>query len=209
MVSFESMGNVALNVVLILSGGAFAIGVAIAVGMYLRRLTRFNQFKVIIWEKDGLGNVAQKPDRAGIFVDPVTRNKRFFIKGANVGLEPDNIPYVQMGKHKFVYLVRTGLMNYRFIKPTIAKEILTFDVGEEDVNWSINAYERQKAVLMAKKWLQYLPYISLAVVSFVILIIFIYFFKELHWLKDFGQAFQVGMHEWRLATVGNGTMVIQ
>lgn len=208
MVSLADVGTGALNVILILAGGIVVILVALAGGYFLKRAVRFNQFVCIIWEKDGLGNVAQRTDKAGIFVDPVTKNKRFFIKKANVGLEPDNIPYIQMGKKKYVYLVRTGLMNYKYIKPRIADDVLTFTVGEEDVNWSINAYERQKVTFNSKKWLQYLPYISLAVAAFVILILFIYFFRELSVLRDFGQALVTSSENLKYANMGNNTVIL-
>jgi len=209
MVSVESLGNTALNIVLIISGVVMLILVGVAVGYFVRRKMRFNQFVCIIWEKDGLGNVAQRTDKAGIFVDSATQNKRFFIKNANVGLEPDNIPYVQMGKTKYVYLVRTGLKNFRYIRPRISDDVIHFEVGEEDVNWSINAYERQKVTFSSKKLLQYLPFISLAIVSFVILIIMIYFFKEFNVFRDVAANLKEVVHEAYLIRTYNGSMVIQ
>lgn len=204
----DQIGNVALNVVMVIGA---VILVIIALGgliWWIKRSTRFNQFVCVLWEKDGLGNVRERKDKAGIFVDPVTGNKRFFIKKANVGLEPDNIPYIEIGKIKKVYLVRTGLKNYRYIRPKIDDKIIHFVVGEEDVNWSVNAYERQKKTFDSKKWLQYLPYISLAVVSIVILIMMMQLFKQFDVLTGVSESLKQTVHEAYLIRTYNGTMVI-
>lgn len=208
MVTVSDMGTLALNLVLIIGAIVITIAVIGALIWWLRRSMRYNQFRCIIWEKDGLGNVTQRADKAGIFVDPSTKNKRFFMKRANVGLEPDNIPYVIMGKHKYVYLVRTGLKNFRFIQPKIDDDIVSFLVGEEDVNWSINAYERQKVTFSSKRLLQYLPYISLALVAIIILVIFVYFFREFGTLKDAANALKSASHEMYLMRTYNGTAII-
>jgi hypothetical protein len=58
------------------------------------------------------------------------------------------------------------------------------EVGEEDVNWAVNTYERQKKVFSNNTLMQYLPYISLGVVAIIIMVIFIYFFKDFGVLKE-------------------------
>ena len=145
---------------------------------------KYQQYKCIIWERDGLGNIRQYSDNAGIFVDKKTNNKRFFLQRSNVGLEPDNVPYVIMDNKKLVYLIRRGLKNFQYIKPVISAEGFEFKVTEEDVNWAINAYERQKKIFQENKFMQYLPFILLAFVSIIILIVFIYFFKEFGVLRE-------------------------
>ena len=63
--------------------------------------------------------------------------------------------------------------------------IPTLQVGEEDLNWAINAYAKAKQTFQQSTLMQYLPYISLALVSVVILILFIYLFKQFDSLKEF------------------------
>lgn len=180
-------GAVGAGIILICIVVLFGI-VGLSVWLYYR-WKRYQQYKIIIWERDGLGNIRQLLDNGGIFVDKKTNNKRLFLQRANVGLEPDNIPYVITGNgKKLVYLVRRGLKNFQYIKPTIAEEKFQFRVTEEDVNWAINAYERQKKIFQTNTLMQYLPFILLAFVSIIILVMFIYFFKEFSTLKDLALA---------------------
>lgn len=172
---------------------------------------RYNQYECVIWEKDGFGNVREYHDKAGIYVDKKTQNKRFFMKHANVGLNPDNVPYVP-GKKKTVYLMRTGLKNYRYVnmasfaKKAISNNEINFIVGEEDVNWAINAYDRQKKLFNQNMLMQYLPFIALAFVSIIILVIFIYFFKDFAVLKETAVALREGATA--LAHAQSGTLVV-
>ena len=109
------------------------------------------------------------------------------MKKSNVGIQPDNIPYIHTtGGKKIVYLLKTGLKNYRFINPIISKDIVAFNVGEEDVNWAINDYERAKKAFGQSLLMQLLPFIVLAFTSIIILILFIFLFKKLDVLSEFG-----------------------
>jgi len=173
----------ALNVGIIIISGVLIGGAVIGIAYFLMKYKRYKQFKCVVWEKDAFGQTKENYDDAGIFVDRKTKNKRFFMKKYNVGLEPDNIPYVQSGKTKTVYLHRTGLKNFTFIKPVITSSGVNFSVGEEDVNWAVNAYDRQKRLFSTNVLLQYMPFIALAFVSIIILATFIYFFKEFTTLK--------------------------
>jgi hypothetical protein len=80
------------------------------------------------------------------------------------------------------------------------------NVGEEDVNWGVNAYERQKKIFGSNALLQYLPFIALGFVSIVILIMFIYFFKQFSVLKDVALAFESAART--LAQANGGTVVL-
>lgn len=178
--ALEDLAGSALSVTIIVIFAVVMLGLfGLGYWLYLRRKL-YAQFVCIVWERDGFNQLRQKYDSAGIFVDKKTNNKRFFMKKANVGLEPDNVPYIPGPDGKnYVYLIRTGLKNFRYVRPNInADGGLTFTVGEEDVNWSINAYERQKKMFSNNMLMQYLPFILLAFVSIVILIIFIYFFRH-------------------------------
>ena len=61
---------------------------------------------------------------------------------------------------------------------------MTIIITEEDVNWAINSYERQKKIFQSSTLMQYLPFILLAFVSVIILVMFIYFFKDFAVLRD-------------------------
>jgi uncharacterized membrane protein len=145
----------------------------------------YSEYDVRILEKNAYDQWGESKDSAGVFTDPKTNNKRFFLKKSNVGLDPDNIPYIttpsSFGVKKIVYLARTGLKNFRFVTPTVqvnSPVSLNLIVGEEDVNWAVNAYERQKKLFANSMLMQLLPFIALAFVSIIILIIFIYFFRN-------------------------------
>lgn len=172
-------------------------------GMYLYfKWKRYREYTCIIWSRDGFNNVVESSDMAGVFVDKKTKNKRLFMKKNNIGLSPDNIPYVLNGNKKVIYLLQIGLKNFRYIKPNINSDGLKFDVGEEDVNWAINAYERQKAAFINNKLLQFMPYIALGLVSFVILIIFIYLFKNMGVLADVARSFDEAAKSFAQAKAG-------
>ncbi len=145
---------------------------------------KYKEYKCVIWGRDSSGNLNESYDRAGVFVDSKTQNKRLFLKKNNVGLDPDNIPYINAGGNKIIYLLQKGLKNFHYIKIKVVDTNVTLNVGEEDVNWAINAYDRQKKLFNQNLFMQYLPFIALAFVSMIILIIFIYFFKDFAVLKD-------------------------
>lgn len=150
---------------------------------------RYQQFNCIIFEKDGFGQLSRNTDQAGIYVDKKTNNKRLYLRKSNVGLDPDQIPYViGPGSRKTIYLYKDGLKNFHYLKFKIDDKKFEIDVGEEDVNWAINAYERQKKMFSNSLLMQLMPYIAIAVVSIAILIIFIYFFKDFDVLREMAVA---------------------
>lgn len=178
MVDLTNITNILSNIGMLLLLTIFFAVVAFGAMFAMAQYRKWSQFTVIIWGKDGFGQIVEKTDKAGIFVDKKTKNKRFYIRKARVGLECNNIPYIQKGRKKIVYLLQVGLKNFKFIKPTISDGQMQFDVGEEDVNWAINEYERQKKLFDNNLLLQYMPFILLGFVSIIILIMFIYFFKQ-------------------------------
>jgi hypothetical protein len=144
--------------------------------MFVKKNKKYSQFICVIWKKDGFGQLVQESDRAGVFVDKITNNKRLYLKKANVGLDPDNIPYIPSGKIKFIYLYRTGLKNFRYIRPVISDSHINLKVGEEDVNWALNDYERVKKAFAKKDMLkEMLPYaiFALLVIAFLVMVVFI------------------------------------
>lgn len=176
----ESMGQSAIGLVVLIVAVLILVGIVVAFTLMVLNSRKFKQFKVIIWQRDGFGQYIQKHDEGGIFVDRKTGNKRLFLKFAKVGLTPDNIPYLPTGKGvKFIYLLQTGLKNFKFIKPNISGEFINFTVGEEDVNWAVNDYDAQKKRFNSSWLQQYLPFIILGFTIMVMLIMFVYIFNKL------------------------------
>lgn len=173
--------------------------------LYLR-YKKYSQYKCVIWERDGFGQMTERYDMAGIFVDKKTKNKRFFMRKAKVGLDPDTVPYIPSGAKKVVYLLKLGLKNFFFIKPDIKEADISLSVGEEDVNWAINDYERQKKMFDSNTFLQYMPFIALAFTSIIIVVIFIYFFKEFDTLREMAVAMTEAAQS--IAQAKAGTVVI-
>lgn len=211
-VNLSNVGNSAislLTVVVWIIVGLIALGVIILIFILIRKKKRFSQFKCVIWRTDSSGRIQESYDRAGIFLDGKTKNKRFFLERSNVGLDPDNVPDIPTPKGKrTVYLLQTGLKNFHFIRPSIAYPAITLSVGEEDVNWATNAYERTKNRFMQNTLLQWMPFILLAFVSIVILIIFIYFFKNFDVLRDVAISLQETART--IATItSNSTTILQ
>ncbi len=196
-----ALDSVILILTIVLSGG-FVIGIF----FYTRWLYRYKQFKCVVWERDGFGQLKETKDKAGIFVDPKTKNKRLFLKKAKVGLNPDTIPYLQSGKNKTIYFLRTGLKNFHYINVDIKEPAVTLTVGEEDVNWAINSYDRQKKLFQQSLFMQLMPFVIIAFVSIIILIIFIYFFKNFDVLKEMAIAMKESAEI--MAGVRTGTVVL-
>lgn len=135
----------------------------IAIIFFLVQKQRRFDYRCIIFEKDGFNQPIFSYDSGGVFVDNITRNKLFWMKNANVGLKPDNIPYIQDGKgRRYVFLKRLGLKNFAFIS---FREMFVTNVpimvGEEDVNWGAVAYERQKAAFGNDMLTKLLPYFGI------------------------------------------------
>lgn len=180
----SGVGDSAMNVAIIIVSMILAGSVVFGVIFFIRHKRRYNQFDCIIWEKDAFGQIVETKDKAGIFIDSKTNNKRLFLKDGNVGLNADTIPFIQLRNIKKVYLFKFGLKNYTFIKPQIDDNKFSIQIGEEDVNWGLNEYEKGKKLFDFNKFSQYLPYIGLALVSIIILVIFIYLFRKLDVLKE-------------------------
>lgn len=207
------LSGIAVNVVLIILA-LIVIGAIIWGIVYLfLRWRRYSEFECRIWGRDGFGNMTETIDRAGVFVDNVTKNKRLFLKKNNVGLDPDRIPYVNNPRQgfntppKIIYLLRTGLKNFAYIKPVVHNQEVDLKVGEEDVNWAVNAYEKQKKMFQNPQLMQIIAFVFLAVVCIVILVLFIQLFKKFDIMAQiaasFDHAAQV-MAEANKATVVSG-----
>lgn len=175
----------------ILIGGAIVTVLAL---LYLNS-KKYSQFVVRILERDGFGNVRESFDRAGVFVNKKTNNKRLFLQRNRVGLDCNDIPYIpSIGKNgkeiKTITLIKLGSKNYKIIRPDITDAgVLNYTVHEEDVNWALNEFDAAKKTFGQGSLIQYLPYIALIVVCVIIMIIFIYFFKSFDVLGQVAQSF--------------------
>lgn len=185
------VGWTALSLGLILTVCIIVGALMIVITMLILYYKKFTQFKCVIWEKDGFGQNYESYDSAGIFVDRKTQNKLLFLRKNNVGLEPNNIPYIQGGKRKIIYLRKTGLKNFSFITPKLYDQKIELQIGEQDLNWMGNSYERLKKLIGGHWILPYMPYIMIAFTTIMILIIFIYFFKNFDDLRAFGESLVV------------------
>jgi len=201
----SAIGNMltgVLDIAVLIIGIIFLGAVAYGVTFFLMQHRKYSQYKIIIWDKDG----NEETDEGGIFVDKKTNNKRLFLRKNNVGLSPDNIPYKRQGNKKIIYMLREGLKNFRYIDVRVGEDKININVTEEDVNWAINSYERQKKLFQNSLLMQLAPFLALGFVSLVILIIFIYFFREFKTLKGVAEAFAKAASE--LAKASAETQVI-
>lgn len=203
MVDFTNWAGMALNITIMVISIMIIGGVCIfALYMYLN-WKRYQQYVCIIFEKDGFGQITETSDKAGVFVDKKTKNKRLYLKKNKVGLDPDTIPFVPSVKgRKVIYLLKTGLKNFHYIKMNISPPRMTLSVGEEDVNWALNSYERGKKMFSQGMLLQFMPYIAVAFVSIIILVIFIYFFKNFDTLVKVAEGLQAAAEAYARAQTG-------
>jgi uncharacterized membrane protein len=152
---------------------------------------KYNEYRIIIYEKDATGNVHEYYDRGGIFTDNKTGFKLLFLEKIKKGLNPNNPPYTiakdRKGRLvKTIYLRRVGVSNFRFIKMTLSDEGMSFTVGEEDANWY--QHEMEKIDRMTGKsnmWAQLAPIITVILAMVILLIVVIVLFNK---LEVFSQA---------------------
>ena len=210
MAMFDALatyGSGALNILLIGFLAIIVISVIVLALVVWKRNKLYSEYKAIIWYRDGFGQLQQQHDTGGVFVDRKTQNKRLFLRKANVGLSPDEIPFLSGPKGvKYVYLYQRGLKNFLYLRPDVNMDSVAMEVGEEDVNWAINAYERQKKLFQSNMLLQYMPFIALAFTSIIILIVFIYFFKDFDVLKEMAEALKAAAQS--IAQASSGTAII-
>jgi hypothetical protein len=201
--TLSNIGGGALNAVIIIIFIIVVCSIVGALAWSYFKSKRYKEYTCIIWSRNGFGQLQQHLDHAGVFMDRKTNNIRLFLKNANVGLCPDDIPSLPGSKgQKYIYLYRKGLKNFFFLKPDVQMDFVNIKVGEEDVNWAVNSYEKAKKLFTSNMLLQYMPFIALALVSIIILVMFIYFFKDFKVLKEVAQALQAAAEAMRSASAG-------
>lgn len=175
---------------------------------FMKKKKHGESYKVIIYSQDGFGQITQRNDTATIHVDSVTKNKRLFVKNANVGLEADKIPYTMGSKgEKTVYLLQTGLKNFRFITVEIDVPLIDLKVGEEDVNWALNEFDRSIKMFESKNFLkEWGPYIMFLISVFAIVILLILLFNKFSVIESASQNLKEAAQY--IAQAKSGTIVM-
>jgi hypothetical protein len=160
-----------------LVGGGAVVGI---VWIYLKR--KKYDYSVIYYNTDG---VTGGTDKGGIFVDSKTKAKKFWLKNANAGLNCDRVPWRLINNKRVVELVRYGVKNFRFVDNSGIADGIEADISEEDVNWGLLDYEKQKQIFGHSLLKELLPYIIIAFTAMVILIMV---FIVMNKLEVFNQA---------------------
>ena len=206
-VDINVAAQIITNIALML-GGIVIIGGVVYVVARFYLIWKRNDTTCIILEEDGFGSTSMVRDWAGVYVDNKTQNKRFFLKNNNVGLNPDKIPYIRNTKgKKYVFLRKVGLKNFNYINlDQLFTENPKIMVGEEDVNWAINAYERQKKVFGTTLLQQLLPYIGITIMGVFILGMLVVLFQKVEVLAEVAEAFKEAAQAF--AQAKSGTTVV-
>ena len=197
--------NIAGLIILVL----FSISIAVIGWFAYSNWKKYQQYKIVVWHFDGFGQLTYEYDNAGIFVNRRNHAKRLWLKKGRVGLSADNIPFINSRKGKIVHILKIGGKNYRYLKPSFNEKDFTFRVGEEDTNWAILEYQADKSLFFSDRLLQILPYMALGIVSVIILIMFMWFFKNFGVLKDVAINLKEVSKNLILANGGNSTVIIR
>jgi hypothetical protein len=174
-----------LNGVLIFCAAIIVIALIGWFLYYYFQKRKYNEFRVIIWEKDSTGNTHEFYDRGGVFVDKKTGYKLLFLERLKKGLNPNKIPFVSSKDKKgrlikTVYLRRTGVSNYVFCHVKLNDEGVAFTVGEEDVNWAAQDIQRVRASFLKEGFLtKFAPYIMFIVTILIVMIVLISLFNKM------------------------------
>lgn len=161
------------------------IGICIVSVIIFRKQMKYNIPVEILDTNTETGVPLHKIDSGGIFFDRSSGMRLFFLKKHKVGLKPDEIPYCQtewngfFKKRKKVYLYQLGFKSFAYMKPSISNPSLMLTVGDEDVAWAELAIERGNRLFLNTLLQQMLPYIGLMILSLVLIVMTVYFFKNL------------------------------
>lgn len=186
------IANSIISVVWMIIQLLIVLGITGGIIYYIFRVKRYNIQTVTIETDPETGTIRGVTlGKGGTYVDSKTKNKRFFLKGTNVGLDPDKCPELpvfnagSMNPKKVVFMVKSGFKSYRYLRPYITQDKqFDFSVGEEDVNWGINAYQKQKALYGQSFWDKLMPYMGVIITSVFMFLIVIYVFKQLPQMKE-------------------------
>jgi len=215
MVDVTSIGNAIVQIGIVILVIVILGGIALLIAVLIQSRRKYKQFVCVIFTGDGFNKPNIEYDDAGIFVDNKTKNKRLFLKKNNVGLDPDDIPYIKGEKKKYIFLARTGLKNFRYIRSfhkIFEKKKLGVlggepEVGEEDVNWAINSYERAKTVFGTSMLEKLLPYLGLILMALFLVAMIAVVMQKLPIVID--KMTQLAEHLEKISQAQSGTTIIK
>jgi flagellar basal body-associated protein FliL len=170
----STLGSGALNFILIAIAGLIFIIIVAGMTWFIMNKRLKEQYICYIINENGNLEI----DKAGIYKDWKTKNRLFRLKKNKVGLSPDDVPYKQVGRKRYVFLYRTGLKRFHYINLNIEGEDLDYTITQEDLNWANEEHEKSKKAFQTTLLMQLLPIVSVAVVSVIILIMVIYVVKK-------------------------------
>lgn len=179
---------------------------------------KWKQFVCIIFSQDAFGNAIRSIDQGGIFVDKTTNMKRFFIKKANIGLDPDKVKYIMStdGKTKYVYLRQYAAKNFAFYDLTklMSTDNPELKVTEQDVNWALQEYRKHKALDNKNFWNQYGTYVIWGFAVICTLVLFALLVQKFEILSNVasainGAATSLKEAAQQLAAAKSGSQIIQ
>lgn len=202
--------QIGLQIAMIVIGTLVVGMVGIYIFINVRNKKRFDT-TCIIFQKVSNSLVIDW-DKGGTFVDSKTNNKRFFLAKNKVGLNPDNIPFIlDLKVIKIVFLHKFGLKNFQYVKINLDQaEQLKISVGEEDVNWGINAYEKQKKIFGGSLLEKLLPYFGILIMGLIIIILVVIVMRDLKEIMPVLQATVEALNNaaQAIAQASSGTTVI-
>jgi hypothetical protein len=204
-IGFDTLLQIGINL-LIFVGIIIIFGILGFIIYWIYKTDKRFDTNVDIFEMDGLGRPKLTYDVGGTYVDKKTNAKRFWLKKGKVGLNCDNVPSIpiERGKRKkTVYVLRIGEKNYRFINIRLPKrEDIKIEVGEEDVNWALNSYEREKKRYATSFWEKIAPYATMALTVVFVIVIFAIFVQKFDVLKDIAASLTTAAEAIRQANTG-------
>jgi hypothetical protein len=160
--------------VVIAIAGIIFVGITAGMTWFFMNKKLKEQYICYIFNENG----SFETDKGGIYKDWKTKNRLFRLKKNKVGLDPDNIPFKQVGNKKYVFLYRAGLKRFHVLDFQIEGDNIGYTITQEDLNWANEEHEKSKKTFQTTLLMQILPIISIAIVSMVILVMVIYVVKK-------------------------------
>lgn len=181
--AFPVWMNTVLWVCILAIGAGLVIGTIIFAVWRFLQWKKYREFVVLILEEDEFGQMNVKFDSAGIFVDGRSNQKKFFLRGANVGLKIDDLKYAPCKDGKKLVMIQKfkgSDPKYVYYSVDRKTESVSFGMTEEDLNWGLAMYDRaQNTFEWKNKLLQYAPWMGLVFIGFIFLVVCIVTIKEL------------------------------
>lgn len=141
-------------------GVIFIVAVVAIVGWFALKAymnkKKYDYTVHIYHQEPGSSMPIERWDRGGIYTEPLSNIKAFWLEKNRIPLCPDNIPitFSSTGK-KIVTLLQTGLKNFRYVNPSVSNNPgFAFNVGEDDVNWAINSFSAWWSHFKKDSWVQ-------------------------------------------------------